>query len=670
MAQPGDHLLRQPMYVFDLPEELLATLQPKAESSNSSNQTREDEPSSDLGTTQRSENQNAESGTTSATSCALCGLGFADLQEQRSHVRSDLHGYNLRQKIRGLKPVNEAEFEKLVGDLSESISGSDSDDTETDEDERQMDGNRSKESTLSALLKKQANITASEEDEFFSKKRKRGTGKPPLLWFTSPKVPEDTRLGIYRAIFSDAEQQNEASTLSAIRQKQLPPLAPPKPAKELEGGGVAIPKAATQTPHYFLCMIGGGHFAAMVISLAPKKGKSHSGVDERSATVLAHKTFHRYTTRRKQGGSQAANDSAKGAAHSAGSSLRRYNEAALTAEVRQLLSDWKELIDTSELLFIRATGSTNRRTLFGPYDGQVLTHNDPRNRGFPFSTRRATQAELMRSFIELTRVKVSQIDEGALTASQSVSQPSAAVPSKPSPKPAAPEPDPATEAIALHTTQLTALIRRSRAPALLSYLNTNQLPADFRFHPSQHHNPTPLHLSASLSSPACITALLVKAGADPGVRNGEGRTAYEIAGGEGAREAFRVARGELGEAKWDWNAAGVGAAMGRGEMEARKEQAKEEKEREGKAEGERRARELERLREEERKREDEGREKKMGKGRNLGVMAERERGMSAQERREEEGRGMTPEMRMRLERERRARAAEERIRRMAGGGGR
>jgi hypothetical protein len=36
------------------------------------------------------------------------------------------------------------------------------------------------------------------------------------------------------------------------------------------------------------------------------------------------------------------------------------------------------------------------------------------------------------------------------------------------------------------------------------------------------------------------------------------------------------------------------------------------------------------------------------------------------EKREEEMRGMTPEMRMRLERERRARAAEERIRRMQG----
>ncbi|KAL8741257.1 MAG: hypothetical protein Q9190_006113, partial [Brigantiaea leucoxantha] len=140
----------------------------------------------------------------------------------------------------------------------------------------------------------------------------------------------------------------------------------------------------------------------MIVSLAPKLVKRPTGVEERQAIVLAHKTFHRYTTRRKQGGAQSSNDSAKGAAHSAGASIRRYNEAALETDIRSLLSEWKDLINTSQLIFVRATGSANRRILFGPYEGQVLRHSDARNRGFPFSTRRATQAELMRAFVELT----------------------------------------------------------------------------------------------------------------------------------------------------------------------------------------------------------------------------------------------------------------------------
>ncbi|MBN8143073.1 hypothetical protein J0J23_22480, partial [Vibrio vulnificus] len=79
-----------------------------------------------------------------------------------------------------------------------------------------------------------------------------------------------------------------------------------------------------------------------------------------------------------------------------------------------LLRDWKPLIDKSELIFVRATGSTNRNTLFGEYEGRVMRHNDPRIRGYPFSTRRATQNELMRAFVELTRVKWTVVDEATI----------------------------------------------------------------------------------------------------------------------------------------------------------------------------------------------------------------------------------------------------------------
>ena len=57
-------------------------------------------------------------------------------------MRSDLHGYNLKQKIKGAKPVGEADFEKLIGDLDESISGSES--SESDEEENDEDRSRPK----------------------------------------------------------------------------------------------------------------------------------------------------------------------------------------------------------------------------------------------------------------------------------------------------------------------------------------------------------------------------------------------------------------------------------------------------------------------------------------------------------------------------------------------
>ena len=615
-----------------------------------------------------------------AMSCALCSLKFSTVLDQRSHVRSDLHAYNLKQKMRGSKPVSEVEFEKLVGDLGESLSGSDSSSSESDDADG--DGNSLQKQNgdlLSSLLKRQANVSESVSEGFSGRKRKRGSGRAPLLWFKSSQFPKNTSLGIYRALFTLSEQRDEPNIVPTLQKKQLISKSPPK---NPDDGGVALPNTDTG-PQIFLCMIGGGHFAAMVVSLAPKTAKKQ-GTDERQASVVAHKTFHRYTTRRKQGGAQSANDSSKGSAHSAGSSLRRYNEIALTDEVRGLLSEWKTMIDKSELLFIRATGSTNRRTLFGPYDSQVLRQDDPRNRGFPFSTRRATQGELMRCFIELTCVKFSQIDEEvrARAIAEAEAQAKKAAQEEAQRKQPAPAPQPKLspeeEAASLHTTQITALIRRSKAPGLVSYISSNSISlSEFRFYPesSHHHAPTPLHLAAANASPALVTALLIKARADPTVQNGEGRTPFEVASDRPTRDAFRIARSELGEEAREWgdssSGARVASALSRAEVDGRNEQ--ERKEEEAK-EAQRRHEELVKLLSEEQRKEkeriqrgDAEREKKMGKGRIVGALNAANQQKTAEERREEESRGMTPEMKARMEREKRARAAEERMKRLQGG---
>ncbi|KAF5000833.1 hypothetical protein FGRMN_1441 [Fusarium graminum] len=572
--------------------------------------------------------------------CSLCGLTFSTVIEQRGHLKSDLHHYNLKQKLRGQKSVSEAEFEKLVGNLDESLSGSDSDESEEEEDGRQ-------ESTLTALLKKQAKLADKQGGEDEETAGSAGRGKPPLVWFSSPVLPEKTYFGMYRAILTGDEQRNQ-DLVEVLRKKQVEPIAIPKIIKE-----GALPEIAYKGPHIFLLMIGGGHFAAMVVSLAPRPNKNGTTMN-REATVLAHKTFHRYTTRRKQGGSQSANDNAKGAAHSAGSTLRRYNEQALVEDVRNLLQDWKALIDTSELLFVRATGMTNRRTLYGPYDGQVLKHDDTRLRGFPFSTRRATQNELMRSFIELTRLKVREIEPVQETKKETES----ATP-KPSAKPSKPKLSEEEETALLHTSQLQAFVRRSKVPALLTYLKNNDITADFEFQPVEqnYHAPRPLHLAAAQNAAPLVLGLLVRGGADPTIKNNEGKTPFELAGERSTRDAFRVARSELGEAKWTWDDAKVPPAMTKAEADKRDEREKKEA---SDKEAERRRAEEERLQSEGPK-VPEGRKQK---GNTLAAGLKQ----TPQEKREAEARGLTPEMRMRLERERRARAAEERLRKMQQGG--
>lgn len=644
--------------VYDLPYEVLSTLTPRADADTDA-ESPATSPSRAAPRSAPAENL------VGSQACSLCGLSFASVEDQRSHQKSDWHHYNLKQKLRASEPVSEAEFEKLVGDLDESLSGSDSSESESDDDE---DHRTSKDSTLTALLRKQAtladrnakangsNAGESEGNDDLAKRRQRGGGKPPLLWFTSPLLPANNYFGVYRTIFSPEELKDESKMADVIKKKQLDPISIPKP--KADGSLVA---EAYKGPHIFLCMIGGGHFAAMVVSLAPRQTKhGTAGPMNREATVLAHKTFHRYTTRRKQGGSQSANDNAKGNAHSAGSSIRRYNEQALTDEVRLLLQDWKGLLDTSELLFIRATGTTNRRTLFGPYEGQVLRANDPRIRGFPFSTRRATQNELMRSFIELTRLKVRENDFTQPAKQESSTK---TAPAKPA-KPAAPKLTEEEETAQLHTSQLQAFIRRSKLPALLTYLKSNDLQPDFRFQPADsqqnYHAPTPLHLAASQNAAPLVSGLLVKAGADPTLQSNEGKTPFDLAGDRAARDAFRVARDELGESAWDWEAAHVPAALKRADAERREERERVEAER---REAERRAAEEIRLRREGPRA---GDGKAAGKGRSVldaGVPR------SAQDRREEEARGLTPEQRAKLDRERRARAAEERLRRMQQGAG-
>ena len=103
--------------------------------------------------------------------------------------------------------------------------------------------------------------------------------------------------------------------------------------------------------------------------------------------------------RRKQGGGQSANDNAKGNAKSAGAQIRRYNESALRdvrrprklskltrQDIRGLLNDWRELVDASELVFIRSSRSNMR--IFTDYENSTLVKGDSRIRSFPFPTRR------------------------------------------------------------------------------------------------------------------------------------------------------------------------------------------------------------------------------------------------------------------------------------------
>lgn len=137
-------------------------------------------------------------------------------------------------------------------------------------------------------------------------------------------------------------------------------------------------------------MLSGGHFAAAIF---------------KGAEPVLHKTFHCYTVRAKQGGSQSTKDNKGNHPKSAGASLRRYNETALVQHVQELLSAWSSDIEKCDLILYRAVGPTNRQVLFGGKE-PPLNKADARLRSIPFPTRRPTFTQLKYVHATLCAVQV------------------------------------------------------------------------------------------------------------------------------------------------------------------------------------------------------------------------------------------------------------------------
>ena len=206
--------------------------------------------------------------------------------------------------------------------LEDSLSGSESTDS---------NGSQSSEShdKVTALLQK----TRLKDGSRSPSPQARSIPKHPIVWFTSPRIPE-TQFGVYSTVF-------HSETLPSSYVEEL---------VEMQGGG-------EYGGQWTVLMTAGAHCSGAVVRMtasnstsesasAPKKQKN---APKPVLEVIRHKTFHRYTStdllhyqkleinsqseiriaRRKQGGSQSVNDNAKGPAKSAGAQLRRYGEQAL-----------------------------------------------------------------------------------------------------------------------------------------------------------------------------------------------------------------------------------------------------------------------------------------------------------------------------------------------------
>lgn len=172
----------------------------------------------------------------------------------------------------------------------------------------------------------------------------------------------------------------------------------------------------------------------------------------------------------------------------------------------------------------------------------------------------------------MTKVKVSHIDEVALATKAKQTPTIVAT----TPKPQMTKEDKEEEQLVAHSTALTTIIQRKKIPALTTYLRQHKLSPDFRLHPisTYSHASTLLHLASSSSLPTIVSHLLISLGASPFVLNATGKTPYEVSGDRFTRDRFRLARHILGEHKWNWDAAKVGKPLTEKEVATRDEKEK------------------------------------------------------------------------------------------------
>ncbi|XP_021933407.1 ankyrin repeat and zinc finger domain-containing protein 1-like isoform X2 [Zootermopsis nevadensis] len=309
--------------------------------------------------------------------CSFCNEKFEDRAQQRLHYKLDRHRYNLKQKLSGLKSVTEEKFAQLADDLS-SISGSESDSEEEGDSSDFVPSSAAKLGSYKSNELMQVrgceddatgSLPGNKQDDSGAEKRHEHlrlmAARHAKIFFEN----EDGKiLSMYRCLLHGKKDELE-------KDEQL----------------IALALKAVANPLWAVIMLGGGHFAASIFE---------------GQEVLVHKTFHCYTVRSSQGGTQSSRDGRSGGSHpkSAGASLRRYNEAALIQHVQDIMQSWSSYLGACGLILYHAVGH-NRNVLFGGKN-PPLNKSDCRLRTIPFATRRATFSEVKRVHTILTSVEM------------------------------------------------------------------------------------------------------------------------------------------------------------------------------------------------------------------------------------------------------------------------
>jgi len=367
------------------------------------------------------------------------------------------------------------------------------------------------------------------------------------------------------------------------------------------------PQSNDSSPTIIVVLIQSGRFASAVFNLQ----SSNKHTKDTTPQMIAHKTSTRYTVRKGQGGSQSSHDQNKSKAKSVGAQLRREGEKQLRHDVHTTFAEWKKLnyIQRSALVLVSCPKSMKRDYLYSNDNGSsngLLDKNDERWRSIPLDvgkpTLEATSAVLdcilscnLRNMTdEEYRGMLNPDDDNEKDNGEKVTTDDNVVEKEVIEEEASAEPEvelppltPLHHAVVdgdlTRLVELLNLLDESEQQAATGDDGTiEQQPVEYDVNTTGGpDNQTALHLAASSThqnAPSLLNALLIQGHANPCAIDSRGRPPYFVTASDKLREAFRLARGTLGEDYCSWDDdAKVGPPLSEDDVQLKKQKAAEKK---------------------------------------------------------------------------------------------
>ncbi|KAL0379636.1 UNVERIFIED_CONTAM: Ankyrin repeat and zinc finger domain-containing protein 1 [Sesamum angustifolium] len=464
-------------------------------------------------------------------SCNTCKAEFESLQDQRFHFKSDLHRFNIKLSIAGKNIIKEEDFDEATSDSLckdydvSSISGSE------DEDERETSLPPDKQQESGGVSKSKIFI----------------------------QLQNGERVSVWRCLLLDESEHVsfETDKLLVMDGAGDTYLTQREVIEKLK---YALHEPRDNTCLRIVLLARGGHFAGCVFD-----GNS----------LVAHKTFHRYVVRAKAGKKQSSKDAGGRAIHSAGASLRRYNEFALKKDIQELLTLWKPYFAAASCIFIYAP--SNNRQLFFDGDKPYFICQDRAIRNIPLTVRRPTFKEASRIYSLLVQISYEVSGEIAPNTKQGpLSHANARSESCP-------------ESSEMELRENVEGTKTTEACSVVTEIADLSLSVECKEQIDTVGTSTPLHEAAKSGNAQKVLELLEQ-GLDPCTKDERGQTPYMLASEKEVRNTFRRFMASNLE-KWDWHAAKVPSALTK-EMEDSQAAKQAEKDAKRKA----RAKELKKLR--------------------------------------------------------------------------